>query len=80
MTYLLCYSLSSGEPSFLWNTLGYQSYKKRAIKLPPCCKSQDLPETRHALLASESVKAGGFFVKIRTAGEYLINALFSNTE
>ena len=41
-------------------------------------KSQDLPETRHNLLAANSVSAGGFFVQIRTAGEYLFSWLFTN--
>ena len=43
-------------------------------------KSQDLPETRQALVAGKNVSAGGFFVQIRTAGEYLFNVLFAKSE
>ena len=43
-------------------------------------RSADLPETRHALLAGNNVLSGGFFVKVRTAGQYLFNRLFTDTE
>ena len=43
-------------------------------------KSQDLPETRHALVAESNVSAGGFFVQIRTAGQYLFNTFFAKSE
>jgi len=43
-------------------------------------KSQDLPETRQALVAGKNVSTGGFFVQIRTAGEYLFNVLFAKSE
>ena len=72
--------LSSSEPSFVVEYVG-------PIKAPInkgdriaelVIKSQDLPETRHNLLAANSVSAGGFFVQIRTAGEYLFSWLFTN--
>ena len=72
--------LSSSEPSFAVEYFG-------PIKAPInkgdriaelVIKSQDLPETRHNLLAANSVSAGGFFVQIRTAGEYLFSWLFTN--
>ena len=74
--------LSSSEPSFVVEYVG-------PIKAPInkgdriaelVIKSQDLPETRHNLLAANSVSAGGFFVQIRTAGEYLFSWLFTNPE
>ena len=43
-------------------------------------KSEDLPETRHSLLAGNSVPRGGFFVQVRTAGQYLVNMLFADAE
>ena len=72
--------LSSSEPSFVVEYVG-------PIKAPInkgdriaelVIKSQDLPETRHNLLAANSVSAGGFFVQIRTAGEYLFSWLFTS--
>ena len=42
--------------------------------------SEDLPETRHSLLAGNSVPRGGFFVQVRTAGQYLVNMLFADAE
>ena len=74
--------LSSSDPSFSIEYLG-------PIKAPIAkgdkvaelvIKSQDLPETRHALLAESNVFEGGFFVQIRTAGQYLFNALFAKPE
>ena len=74
--------LSSSEPSFVVEYLG-------PIKAPInkgdriaelVIKSQVLPETRHNLLAANSVTAGGFFVQIRTAGEYLFSRLFTNSK
>ena len=74
--------LSSSEPSFAVEYLG-------PIKAPInkgdriaelVIKSQGLPETRHNLLAANSVTAGGFFVQIRTAGEYLFSQLFTNSK
>ena len=43
-------------------------------------RSADLPETRHVLVAGNNVFSGGFFVKVRTAGQYLFNRLFTDTE
>ena len=74
--------LSSSEPSFAVEYLG-------PIKAPInkgdriaelVIKLQGLPETRHNLLAANSVTAGGFFVQIRTAAEYLFSRLFKNSE
>ena len=74
--------LSSSDPSFSIEYLG-------PIKAPIAkgdkvaelvIKSQDLPETRHALVAENNVSAGGFFVQIRTAGQYLFNAFFAKSE
>ena len=74
--------LSSSDPSFAVEYIG-------PIKAPInkgdriaelVIKSQDLPETRYNLLAANSVSAGGFFVKIRTAGEYLFSWLFANSK
>ena len=74
--------LSSSEPSF---TIEYFGPIKAPINKGDriaelVIKSQDLPETRHNLLASNSVSSGGFFVQIRTAGEYLFSRLFTNSE
>jgi D-alanyl-D-alanine carboxypeptidase (penicillin-binding protein 5/6) len=74
--------LSSSEPSF---TIEYYGPIKAPIKKGDkiaelVIKSEDLPETRHSLLAGNSVSSGGFFVQVRTAGQYLLNILFSNTE
>ena len=43
-------------------------------------RSQDLPETTHDLLAGDDVSIGGFLVRIRTAGHYLFNMLYTNSE
>ena len=43
-------------------------------------KSEDLPETRHSLVAGNSVPRGGFFVQVRTAGQDLVNMLFADAE
>ena len=74
--------LSSSEPSF---TIEYHGPIKAPIKKGDkiaelVIKSEDLPETRHSLLAGNSVSSGGFFVQVRTAGQYLLNILFANTE
>ena len=74
--------LSSSEPSF---TIEYHGPIKAPIKKGDeiaelVIKSEDLPETRHSLLAGNSVSSGGFFVQVRTAGQYLFNILFANTE
>ena len=74
--------LSSSEPSF---TIEYYGPIKAPIKKGDkiaelVIKSEGLPETRHSLLAGNSVSSGGFFVQVRTAGQYLLNILFANTE
>ena len=74
--------LSSSEPSF---TIEYYGPIKAPIKKGDkiaelVIKSEDLPETRHSLLAGNSVSSGGFFVQVRTAGQYLLNILFADTE
>ena len=43
-------------------------------------RSPDLPETRHSLVAGNNVSSGGFFVQVRTAGQYLLNLFFTNAE
>jgi D-alanyl-D-alanine carboxypeptidase (penicillin-binding protein 5/6) len=40
----------------------------------------DLPETRRPLLAANNVSAGGFFVQIRTAAEYLFDIFLGKAE
>ena len=72
--------LSSNEPSFAVEYVGpIKAPIKKGDKIAELViKSQDLPETRHNLLAANSVSAGGFFVQIRTAGEYLFSWLFTN--
>ena len=74
--------LSSSEPSFAVEYVGpIKAPIKKGDKIAELViKSQDLPETRHNLLAANSVSAGGFFVQIRTAGEYLFSWLFTNPE
>jgi D-alanyl-D-alanine carboxypeptidase (penicillin-binding protein 5/6) len=74
--------LSSSEPSF---SIEYIAPLKAPLnKGDPVAelviKSQDLPETRKALVVDSSIPAGGFFVQIRTAGEYLFNVLFAKPE
>ena len=72
--------LSSNEPSFAVEYIGpIKAPVKKGDRIAELViKSQDLPETRHNLLAANSVSAGGFFVQIRTAGEYLFSWLFTN--
>ena len=72
--------LSSSEPSFAVEYVGpIKAPIKKGDRIAELViKSQDLPETRHNLLAANSVSAGGFFVQIRTAGEYLFSWLFTN--
>jgi len=74
--------LSSSEPSFSIEYIG--PLKAPLNKGDPVAelviKSQDLPETRKALVVDSSIPAGGFFVQIRTAGEYLFNVLFAKPE
>ena len=72
--------LSSSEPSFSVEYFGpIKAPIKKGDRIAELViKSQDLPETRHNLLAANSVSAGGFFVQIRTAGEYLFSWLFTN--
>jgi D-alanyl-D-alanine carboxypeptidase (penicillin-binding protein 5/6) len=74
--------LSSGGPSFLLEYIGpIKAPIKKGDKIAELViKSSDLPETRHSLLAGNSISAGGFFVQVRTAGQYLLNMLFTNTE
>ena len=74
--------LSSGEPSFSVEYIGpIKAPIKKGDKIAELViKSSDLPETRHSLLAGNSISAGGFFVQVRTAGQYLLNMLFTNTE
>ena len=72
--------LSSSEPSFSVEYFGpIKAPIKKGDRIAELViKSQDLPETRHNLLAANGVSAGGFFVQIRTAGEYLFSWLFTN--
>ena len=72
--------LSSNEPSFAVEYVGpIKAPIKKGDRIAELViKSQDLPETRHNLLAANSVSAGGFFVQIRTAGEYLFSWLFTS--
>ena len=74
--------LSSSEPSFSVEYIGpiKAPIKKGDEIAELVIKSPDLPETRHSLLAGNNVSLGGFLVQIRTAGQYLFNMLFSNTE
>jgi D-alanyl-D-alanine carboxypeptidase (penicillin-binding protein 5/6) len=74
--------LSSTEPSFSVEYIGpiKAPIKKGDIIAELVIRSADLPETRHSLLAGNNVFSGGFFVKVRTAGQYLFNMLFTNTE
>ena len=74
--------LSSSKPSF---SIEYIGPIKAPIKMGDkiaelVIESDDLPETRHSLFAGDNVSSGGFFVQVRTAGQYLFNMLFTNTE
>ena len=74
--------LSSSEPSFVIEYLGpIKTPIKKGDKVADLViNSPDLPETRHSLFAGNNVSSGGFFIKVRTAGQYLFNMLFTNTE
>ena len=74
--------LSSSNPSFSIEYFGpIKAPLAKGDKVAELViKSQDLPETRHALVAENNVSAGGFFVQIRTAGQYLFNAFFAKSE
>jgi D-alanyl-D-alanine carboxypeptidase (penicillin-binding protein 5/6) len=74
--------LSSSKPIFSIEYVGpIKAPIKKGDKIAELLiKSEDLPETRHSLLAGNSVPRGGFFVQVRTAGQYLVNMLFADTE
>ena len=74
--------LSSSDPSFSIEYVGpIKAPIKKGDRIAELViKSQDLPETRQALVAGKNVSTGGFFVRIRTAGEYLFNVLFAKSE
>ncbi len=74
--------LSSSEPSFSIEYTGpIKAPLTRGDRVAELViKSQDLPETRHPLLAASNISAGGFFVQIRTAGEYLFDVIFAKSE
>ena len=74
--------LSSSKPIFSIEYIGpIKAPIKKGDKIAELLiKSEDLPETRHSLLAGNSVPRGGFFVQVRTAGQYLVNMLFADAE
>ena len=74
--------LSSSEPSFSIEYIGpiKAPIKKGDEIAELVINSVDLPETRHPLVAGNNVPSGGFFIRVRTAGQYLFNMLFTNTE
>ena len=74
--------LSSSKPIFSIEYVGpIKAPIKKGDKIAELLiKSEDLPETRHSLLAGNSVSRGGFFVQVRTAGQYLVNMLFADAE
>ena len=74
--------LSSSDPSFSIEYFGpIKAPVEKGDKIAELViKSQDLPETRHALVAESNVSAGGFFVQIRTAGQFLFNTFFAKSE
>ena len=74
--------LSSSEPSFAIEYIGpVKAPVKKGDKLAELViNSADLPETRHSLFAGNNVPSGGFFIRVKTAGQYLFNLLFTNTE
>ena len=74
--------LSSNEPSFAVEYIGpIKAPIKKGDKIAELViNSPDLPETRHSLFAGNSISSGGFFVQVRTAGQYLLNVFFPNTE
>ena len=74
--------LSSNEPSFAVEYVGpIKAPIKKGDKIAELVIiSPDLPETRHSLFAGNNVSSGGFLVQVRTAGQYLLNVFFTNTE
>ena len=74
--------LSSSKPIFSIEYVGpIKAPIKKGDKIAELLiKSEDLPETRHSLLAGNSVPRGGFFIQVRTAGQYLVNMLFADAE
>ena len=74
--------LSSSKPIFSIEYVGpIKAPIKKGDKIAELLiKSEDLPETRHSLLAGNSVSRGGFFVQVRTAGQHLVNMLFADAE
>ena len=74
--------LSSSEPTFAIAYIGpIKAPIKKGDKIAELIiNSVDLPETRHSLVAGSNVPSGGFFIRVRTAGQYLFNMLFTNTE
>jgi len=74
--------LSSSDPSFSIEYVGpIKAPIEKGDRIAELViKSQNLPETRQALVAGKNVSTGGFFVQIRTAGEYLFNVLFAKSE
>ena len=74
--------LSSSKPIFSIEYIGpIKAPIKKGDKIAELLiKSEDLPETRHSLLAGNSVSRGGFFVQVRTAGQHLVNMLFADAE
>ena len=74
--------LSSSKPSFSVEYIGpIKAPVKKGDKIAELViKSENLPETRHSLLAGDNISKGGFFVQVRTAGQYLMNMLFTETE
>ena len=74
--------LSSSKPIFSIEYVGpIKAPIKKGDKIAELLiKSEDLQETRHSLLAGNSVPQGGFFVQVRTAGQYLVNMLFADAE
>ena len=74
--------LSSSKPIFSIEYVGpIKAPIKKGDRIAELLiKSEDLPETRHSLLAGNSVPRGGFFIQVRTAGQYLVNMLFADAE
>jgi D-alanyl-D-alanine carboxypeptidase (penicillin-binding protein 5/6) len=74
--------LSSSKPIFSIEYVGpIKAPIKKGDKIAELLiKSEDLPETRHSLLAGNSVSRGGLFVQVRTAAQYLVNMLFADAE
>ena len=74
--------LSSSKPSFSVEYIGpIKAPVKKGDKIAELViKSESLPETRHSLLAGDNISKGGFFVQVRTASQYLMNKLFTDSE